>query len=261
MSGFTILVFGAGGHLGSALTRRAAALGWKAVSASRNHGEVRVDITDRSAVADTVARVRPDAVVNAAYVQSSWKVTADGAAHVALACLGTDTRFVQISSDAVFSGREPSYAEEAEPDPVTPYGAAKAAAETAARLVPRSTVVRTSWIVGYDTESPYRRLVDDALAGRKALFTDDFRCPIHVDDLSEGVLSAVDREVEGTLHLGGPDALSRHELGRRLAVRFGKDPDALPTGLKAEAIPGSPLDVRLDSRRTTDLLGLSPRSL
>jgi dTDP-4-dehydrorhamnose reductase len=42
---------------------------------------------------------------------------------------------VHVSSDVVFSGSAPRYGEAAPPDPVTPYGAAKAAAETAVNLL------------------------------------------------------------------------------------------------------------------------------
>jgi dTDP-4-dehydrorhamnose reductase len=64
--------------------------------------------------------------------------TPDGAAHVAVAAAGI--RLVHVSSDAVFSGRDVDYGEEALPDPINRYGAARAAAETADRA---SAVLRT----------------------------------------------------------------------------------------------------------------------
>lgn len=55
-------------------------------------------------------------------------------------------RFVQISSDCVFSGfKEGAYAPNEQPDPVDAYGASKAAGEIVA-LDPRATVIRTSII-------------------------------------------------------------------------------------------------------------------
>jgi dTDP-4-dehydrorhamnose reductase len=76
---------------------------------------------------------RPDLIINAAYRQSDWETTADGAAHVALAVVAAAAGLVHVSSDAVFSGASPAYDETRQPDPVTPYGAAKAAAETAVK--------------------------------------------------------------------------------------------------------------------------------
>ncbi|MFF6914401.1 sugar nucleotide-binding protein [Streptomyces sp. NPDC012466] len=58
-------------------------------------------------------------------------------------------RLVHVSSDAVFSGARVHYAESCLPDPITPYGAAKAAAETGILAVhPEAVVARTSLIIG-----------------------------------------------------------------------------------------------------------------
>ncbi len=72
------------------------------------------------------------------------------------------------------------------PDPVTPYGAAKAAAETAVRLLgPDAAVARTSLIIG-NGQSEHERLAHALIAGTRegVLLTDDMRCPVHVEDLA-----------------------------------------------------------------------------
>lgn len=71
---------------------------------------------------------------------------------------------------------------------------------------------------------------------------------MHVSDLASALLELLILDVGGIAHLGGPEPLSRHELGRLIAHRDGLDPDALPS----EA--GEPSDIRLDSRRTQRLL-------
>jgi len=85
--------------------------------------------------------------------------------HVALAAAAAGTRLVHVSSDAVFSGTAPSHDGAHPPDPLTPYGAAKAAAETAVKGITLGAVIaRTSLIIG-DRDSQHGRLVH-ALAGR-----------------------------------------------------------------------------------------------
>lgn len=104
------------------------------------------------------------------------------------------------------------YDESCPPDPVTPYGAAKAAAETAVRLlVPAADVARTSLIVGHG-RSVHERLVHALAGGTRvgALFTDDIRCPVHVDDLAAALWEIALSDTAGMFHLAGPDALSRH---------------------------------------------------
>jgi dTDP-4-dehydrorhamnose reductase len=136
------------------------------------------------------------------------------------------------------------------PDPITAYGAAKAAAETAIRLLAPSTAViaRTSLIIG-DGDSAHENFVHDLATGRRkgALYTDAVRCPVHVTDLACALLEIAASERSGSCHLAGPDALTRHELGVLIAERDGLDPARLPTARRAGTSPG---DVRLNCTRT-----------
>lgn len=105
-----------------------------------------LDVRDRAVVRALVAQVRPRAVVNTAYVYGDRAVTADGAGHVALAAAEVGARLVHLSRRRP---RWTSRPDDEPPIPVFPYGAAKAVAETAVRLVhPAAAVVRTSLIVG-----------------------------------------------------------------------------------------------------------------
>lgn len=151
-----LLVVGASGFLGAQVCRQAMGAGWSVVG-TYHSGRVevpgvetrRLDVTDRAAVRELVARVRPEAVVGTPYRYGDWAVTADGAAHVAYAAVETGPRLVHVSSDAVHAGRPEPYADDEPPSPIFPYGAAKAAAETAVRVLdPGAVLVRTSLIVG-----------------------------------------------------------------------------------------------------------------
>lgn len=111
-----------------------------------------------------VAALRPSVVVNAAFRQAEWRSTADGAAYVALAASTAGVRLVHVSTDAVLSGAAVHYDETSVPDPITPYGAAKAAVETAVKAIaPDAVIARTSLILG-DGTSPHELLVH-SLAG------------------------------------------------------------------------------------------------
>ncbi len=219
-------------------------------------GSVDADVRDRAAVDALVARHRPDVIVHTAFVQSEWDVTATGAAQVALAAAKYGVRLVLVSSDVVFSGADGAYAESAPPDPITPYGAAKAAAETVALAVcPDVVVARASLILG-DGCSPHERLVHRLAGGADgALFDDEQRCPVHVSDLASALVELAGNDLQGVLHLGGAEAMSRLDLGQLIARRDGLDATALRgTSRAAAGVPG-PIDVRLDSTRAAHLLG------
>ncbi|MCZ7417458.1 MULTISPECIES: SDR family oxidoreductase [unclassified Streptomyces] len=254
-----ILIAGGSGFLGRELARRARAAGHgvTATFATRPADVPGVcwlpmDLRRAEEVTAVLAEAGPDAVVNAAYRQADWAVTADGAIRLALAAVRCGARLVHVSSDVVFSGADVHYDESATPDPITPYGAAKAAAETAIRLLaPDAAIARTSLILG-EGGSPQEAFVHDLATGRRdgALFTDDIRCPVHVADLAGALLELAASGRAGVWHLAGPDAVSRHELGVLVAERDGLDVTALKTARRADTGPPGPLDVRLDGSRS-----------
>ena len=252
-------MIGGSGFLGQRITRQACLAGHSVIATCHESiprtaaADWRVlDIRRREDTMALALDVRPGVIVNAASRQSDWATTADGAAHVALAAAAAGARLVHVSSDAVFSGAAHGYDEACLPDPVTPYGAAKAAAETAVKcVIPAAVIARTSLIIG-DGDSKHERLVHALASGAEAgvLYTDDVKCPVHVTDLASALLEVAASSQAGVCHLAGTDAISRYELGLLIAARDGLDQAALPVGLRAAI--GSPggLDVRLDSTKT-----------
>lgn len=265
-----LLIIGGSGFLGGELLRQATAAGFATAATYATRppdtvGDVGwhpLDVRDSGQVAGVMAEVAPSVVVNTSSGGADWAVTAEGAVRVAMAAAGRDCRLVHVSSDAVFSGDHGRYDETRLPDPVTPYGAAKAAAETGVRLLaPHAVVARTSLIIGDGHPlSVHERHVHDLVAGTRegVLFTDVVRCPVHVADLAAALLELAaseeeegEREGEGAMwHIAGPDALTRHELGVLVARRDGLDVSRLPAGRRAGTSLRGALDVRLDSRVT-----------
>ncbi|WP_329214694.1 sugar nucleotide-binding protein [Streptomyces sp. NBC_00683] len=255
----TVLIVGGSGFLGTELVEQARAAGHTTVATyATKPGEASptawypLDLRDAGSLDTVMAEVRPQLVINASSGAADWATTAEGPIRLAMVAARYGTRMVHVSSDAVFSGANVHYDESSLPDPVTPYGAAKAAAETGVLAVhPTAAVARTSLIIGHG-RSLHEKLVHDLAAGARdgALFTDDIRCPVHVTDLAASLLELGAADATGLHHLAGRDAVSRHELGTLIAQRDGLDASRLPTALRANStLPGA-LDVRLDSRAT-----------
>ncbi|MFJ5546729.1 SDR family oxidoreductase [Streptomyces sp. NPDC093225] len=256
----TLLIVGGSGFLGAELVRQAVSVGHPtAATFATRPGSApdvswyNLDLRDPRGVEAVVAELGPRAIINASSGKADWAVTAEGPVRLAIAAAKAGSRMIQVSSDAVFSGMGPRvhYDERARPDPITPYGAAKAAAESVLLVHPNTVVARTSLIIG-DGQSEHERTVHELAAGTRAgrLFTDDFRCPVHVTDLAAALLELAAGDTTGVHHLGGNQAFSRHELGVLIAQRDGLDPSRLRTGLRADSTLPGPLDVRLDSRST-----------
>ncbi|GAA2643936.1 sugar nucleotide-binding protein [Streptomyces spororaveus] len=256
----TILIVGASGFLGTELVRQAVLSGHTTAGTyATRPGTVpeatwhALDLRDADNIEAVVAETRPRVIINASSGGARWTVTAEGPVRLAMAAAKTGSRMIQVSSDAVFSGSAAvPYDESSLPDPVTPYGAAKAAAETGVLLVhPDAVVARTSLIIG-DGQSEHERAVHGLVAGTRegVLFTDDVRCPVHVSDLAAALLELATADTTGVHHLGGAEALSRYDLGLLIARRDGLDASPLHKGLRADStLPGG-IEIRLDSRAT-----------
>ena len=211
-------------------------------------GGVQFDVRRRDEVRDLIREVQPDGIIHTAFKQDDWATTADGAVNVALAA--GDARLVFVSSDAVFGGRETPYDEDEPPCPVNAYGAAKAAAETAIRVIaPSAVIARTSLIIGSEGRSIEERRTHSLAAGQPgAFYTANIRRPIHVSDLASALLELLASSINGIVHVAGPEPLSRLELGQLIAVRDGLNPDRLPS------VPGALSNIQLDSGRAERLL-------
>ncbi|WP_405467457.1 SDR family oxidoreductase [Streptomyces canus] len=263
----TTLIIGGSGFLGAELVRQvtAAEQPTAATYATRPGDEAQavwypLDLRDAARMDAVMSEVHPRLVINASSGGADWGVTAQAPIRLAMTAARQGVRLVHVSSDAVFSGARVHYDESSLPDPITPYGAAKAAAETGVLAVyPEAVVARTSLIIGGG--SAHERLVHELAAGTRdgALFTDDIRCPVHVADLAAALLELASGNSSGIHHVAGPDAVSRHELGILIAGRDGLDASRLPTGLRSDSpMPGA-LDVRLDSRATQRKLSTTLR--
>jgi dTDP-4-dehydrorhamnose reductase len=268
-----LLVTGASGFLGRAVAAHATALGWDIVGTHHRHDRatvrsVALDVRDAGAVARLMSAEAPDAVIHTAYVQAgdaAHAVNAQGAAHVAAAAHGSGARLVHVSSDAIFRGDgDRPLREDDEADPVTPYGATKAAAEPAVLAAhPGAILARTSLLYGGPGHepSPHEELALAVARGERelAFFSDEIRSPIQVADLAAALVELAAMPARrGPLHVGGADAVSRLAFARLIVTAHGEDTDRL---VGRPAPPDRPRNCPLDSTRAQAVLHVRLRGV
>ncbi len=223
-------------------------------------GGLRLDVRDAEAVQAVFETVRPDVVVHTAYDKSrdGWqRVISAGSANVAQAARQIGARLVHLSTDVVFSGERGWYREEDVPDPVTDYGKLKCEAERRVTThAPNALLVRTSLIYGLDgTDSHSKFVVDGLRSGTPVrLFTDEYRCPIYVDDLMNALLELIVCDMRGPLHVAGPKRVSRYEFGVLLARFHGHDPAGLIATTPEAAGMVRPKDCSLNTDKARIIL-------
>ena len=248
-----LIVTGGSGYLGAGILRRAPKT-WAIAATYFAHSIVqesvaafRVDVRDANAVDHLLDEFRPDVVIHTAAQMTGDKMLAvnvDGSRNVARAAARVNARLIHLSSDVIFDGEHAPYAESAPPDPISPYAESKARAEYAVlEDYPRAAIVRTSLIYGFDPVDPRTRQTLDG--GMPCLFTDEYRCPIFVDDLANALLELAGNDHVGVLNIAGPQRLSRHEFGAKMAGAFRVAPGFAPA-LSASYPGRRPRDCTLD---------------
>ena len=95
------------------------------------------------------------------------------------------------------------------------------------------------------------------------LFTDEHRTPVDPESVADAVVRLLDGSFAGRFHLGGPERVSRYELGLRVARWLGL-PDAGIVASRQADHAGKDrraADVSLDSGRARRELGWEPRPI
>ncbi len=242
-----LFVTGGSGFVGTHLVRSAARGQWEVVAPS----SAMLDITAPDRVREQIREWKPKAIVHLAYRKDDPRNIVGGSVNVARAAADVGARLVHVSTDVVFGGRSLPYTELDAPCPNTDYGRWKADAEAEVMAVnPTAVVVRTSLVYGTDRLATIQTDVERALRGTAPVtfFTDEIRCPVHADDLA-AVLAELARrpELTGSIHVAGPQAISRADFARRVATWMGFDPALVRTSTIAESGMHRPACVVLDT--------------
>jgi len=238
-----ILVTGARGMLGSDVCEVLA----------RDHELTGVDIDDFDVsnapdAAEAIARAAPVVVVHlAAYTRvddaedekgEAFRCNAIGTMNVAKASRDAGARLVYVSTDYVFDGtKDSAYVETDPPAPVNFYGLTKLFGERyASSLNPRHLIIRTSWLFGPNGRNFVDAVVEKARSGESLRVVDDQRgCPTYTYHLALGIKRAVERGMEGTLHMTGAGETTWFELARTALKMAGLETEVKP--VRSDSFP------------------------
>jgi len=277
-----LLVTGAGGLVGGRVAQKLAEEAGYTVVAGRHRtptppglAEQLVDLRSAAAIDAMLEASRPDAVVHCAAAANADRCEADPAMAeatnvrapelLARVCARRDIALVALSTDLVFRGDRAFSTEGDEARPALVYGRTKRAGEQAVLAShPRAAVVRIALVSGrgHGPRGTATEAICWALrAGQPLrLFTDQYRTPVDPDSVADGVARILRQGGSGLFHLGGPERLSRYELGKRVALRLGLPVDRIEA-CRERDLAGilRPADASLDSSRAKGELGWSAR--
>jgi dTDP-4-dehydrorhamnose reductase len=237
-----------------------------------------MDVTSAVSIETALDQARPDAVVHAAALAEADKCEANPDLAFALnvrapeamarSCAGRRIALVSFSTDLVFSGERSPTTEYDPPGPLLLYGKTRLRGEDAVLAAcPEAAVARLALVAGrgHGPRGTATESLAWALAAGRSLrlYTDQYRTPVDADSVADAVAAMLLQRARGLFHLGGPERISRHELGLRVASRLGLAADSIEAVRMAAHFTGAtrPADVCLDSARARRELGWQPRAL
>ena len=230
------------------------------------------DLCSEAALESLLLEEFPQAVVHCAALPTIETCLADPAKARALntevpkklaqLCFHVGAKLVHLSTDTVFDGIAGNYQPTDQPAPLNLYGETKAAAEVEVLRYGRehAAVLRTSPIIGNSPGGDrglHERLFLSWKEGRPAaLLTDEIRQPVEVSNLADVTIELCERaNLSGLYHWAGTEALSRHEIGVRVARHFGLEADRWVRPISRAEVPAAAARPRDLSLRLHPLAG------
>ena len=273
-----VLVFGAGGQVGSALLRTPWPTGTKI--SGRTHAET--DVGDAAAVAAAFDSGSWDVAINAAGHTAVDKAESEPAAALringeapgllAAECANRGVALFHISTDYVFDGtKRTPYAESDQPAPLGVYGASKLAGERAvAEKLDRHIILRTSWVFSATGANFVKTMLRLAAAGRDIrVVKDQVGGPTPAADIAE-ILAQIASRLKagptawGLYHYCGAPAVSWYEFARSIftihAKATGREIPVEPIGTADYPTAARrPANSRLDCNKILGAFGIEQK--
>ena len=226
---------------------------------------VQIDLTDFKELKRIFKEIRPHAVIHTAAASNpdfcqknpaeSQKINVDTSLNIAGLCADRKIPFAFTSTDLVFNGLNSPYREEDPVNAVNVYGGQKVLAEEKIfRTYPLAAVCRMPLMFGNPgpaASSFFQSMINALKEGRELrLFVDEFRTPVSGKTAVQGLFLALNK-VNGLIHLGGVERISRYNFGLLLMETLGIREAALIKCQQKGIITAAhrPPDVSLDSSK------------
>lgn len=264
-----ILVLGATGLLGPAIAHVAKSRGFEVRLAARRSHDIALDISNQNELAEVLAKVNPDLVINCAALVDvracednpslAWATNTRPLSLLTEWSNATNRRFVHISTDHYFTeGGNRAHDEFEAVQIVNEYARSKYAAELIALQSPTALVLRTSIVGkrGWESQTFAEFAVDVAENDRSAvLFSDVYTSSIDTYSFANSTFDLIEKNVVGLLNLAASEIYTKEQFVLELARQANKNLTRVTIGSGENLIPQRPKSLGLSVQRSEFLLG------
>jgi dTDP-4-dehydrorhamnose reductase len=182
-----------------------------------------LDITNRKQVLESILRINPNVVINAAAYTDvdgcednqklAFQVNGCGPAYIAEACSKIGAILVHFSTDYVFDGSRSEYRESDTPNPINVYGRSKLLGEQKIAENSRDyRIIRISWLFGTHGRNFVETMLKLSCQMDKVkVVNDQFGKPTYTVDLANKITDILELE-PGIYHLTNEGVCSWYEF-------------------------------------------------
>jgi len=211
------LILGAGGMLGTDLCRAFPD------AVKLTHADI--DIADKERIIETIKRIEPDVVINAAAYTDvdgcedecnrklAFDVNGRAPGYIAQGCTLVGAKLVHFSTDYVFDGSRKEYLESDTPAPINVYGESKLLGErNIIESMDNYRIIRTSWLFGHHGRNFVETMLK--LSGKMdtvRVVDDQFGKPTYAIDLAHNTTEIIGL-APGIYHITNDGVCSWYEF-------------------------------------------------
>jgi dTDP-4-dehydrorhamnose reductase len=233
--------------------------------------ESQLDITNQTIVADVVASLKPDVIINCAAYNlvdkaeqardTVFAVNGTGPKNLAQAAASQKTLLVHFGSDYVFDGLKESglYIESDPVNPLNEYGKSKLAGEQVVlEELDRCLVLRLSWVFGAGKQNFIHKLIEWSKNSEYLkIACDEFSVPTYTGMVVDITLKAIEQGVTGRYHLTNSGFCSRYEWAKLILHTIGVNKFIRPVAMDTFNLPAKrPRFSAMSNNRLAGLLNV-----
>ena len=274
-----ILLTGASGFLGEYLISEGIKRGLNVVCAGRKRVEKAdweyLDLSQEKETRKLINKIKPNWIIHAGAVSSieqceknneyAIKVNAVSTKVLSQEASSLGCKFMFVSTDMVFDGKNPPYYPEAKKCPVSQYGYTKALGEDyTSKGEGDWYIARLALLYGRSWDG--KKGASDWLISSNrdkrevVLFKDEFRSPVWVKEVSYALYEILEKAPSRSIwHIGGPKRLSRFDFGILVAKICDLDRKLIKPGYLKDYPKSTlrPPDLTLVSEKTEKITGFT----
>ena len=232
---------------------------------------ISLDITDRDAVMQTIADLKPDVIVHCAAwtaVDAAedavnkplvYRINVDGTQNMVDAAKVVDAKIVYLSTDYVFDGQgnTPWKPDGKNYAPLNYYGQTKLEGELAvSNTTDKYFIVRTAWVFGLNGNNFIKTMINVGLTHDTVrVVNDQIGTPTYCYDLARLLVDMIETDKYGYYHATNEgDYISWYDFTCEIYRQAGMDTKVIPVTTEEYglSVADRPFNSRLDRRKLTE---------